>query len=112
MALPAVDLGWWLLAVLCYGVGDYATTVVAVRRYAVVEANPVVSRLLSRQPGPIGFAVLKLATLAATFAGYLVIADSPIAVGIPIVVAAIGALVTLSNLRAIIRSRRITANSH
>ena len=112
MALAAVDLGWWLLAVLCYGAGDYVTTVVAVRRYAVVEANPVVSRLLSRQPGPIGFAVLKLATLAATFAGYLVIADSPIAVGIPIVVAAIGALVTLSNLRAIIRSRRITANSH
>jgi len=112
MALPAVDLGWWLLAVFCYGVGDYVTTVVAVRRYAVVEANPVVSRLLSRQPGPLGFAVLKLATLAVTFAGYLVIADSSIAVGIPIVVAAIGILVTLSNLRAIIRSRRLTANSH
>jgi len=108
MALPAVDLGWWLLAVLCYGIGDYATTVVAVQRYAVVESNPVVSHLLSRQPGPIGFAALKLATLAATFAGYLVIADSPIAVGIPIAVAAIGVVVTLSNLRAIRRSRRTT----
>lgn len=106
MALPAVDLGWWLLAVLCYGVGDYVTTVVAVRRYSVIEANPVVRRLLSRQPGPIGFAVLKLATLAVTVAGYLAIADSPIAVGIPIAVAAIGVLVTLSNLRAIRSSRR------
>jgi len=112
MALPAVDLGWWLLAVLCYGVGDYATTVVAVRRYAVVEANPVVSRLLSRQPGPIGFAVLKGATLAVTFGGYLLIVDSPISVGIPIAVAAIGVVVTLSNLRAIIHSRRVTTNSH
>ena len=107
MALLAVDLGWWLLAVLCYGVGDYVTTVVAVRRYAVVEANPVVSRLLSRQPGPIGFAALKLATLAVTFAGYLLIADSPIAVGVPIAVAAIGVVVTVSNLRAIRGSRRL-----
>ena len=105
MALPAVDFGWWLLAVVCYGVGDYATTVVAVRRYAVIEANPVVRRLLSRQPGPIGFAALKLATLAVTFAGYLLIIDSPIAVGIPIAVAAIGVVVTLSNLFAIRRSR-------
>ena len=107
MALPAVDLGWWLLAVLCYGVGDYVTTVVAVRRYAVVEANPVVSRLLSRQPGPLGFAVLKLATLAVTFGGYLVIADSSIAVGIPIAVAGIGVVVTVSNLRAIRESHRL-----
>ena len=112
MAFPAVDLGWWVFAVLCYGLGDYVTTVVAVRRYAVVEANPVVSRLLSRQPSPLGFAALKLATLAVTFAGYLVIADSLIAVGIPIAVAAIGVLVTLLNLRAIIRSRRLTANTH
>jgi len=107
MALAAVDLGLWLLAVLCYGVGDYLTTVVAVRRYAVVEANPVVSRLLSRHPGPIGFAALKLATLAVTFAGYLLIADSPIAVGVPIAVAAIGVVVTVSNLRAIRGSRRL-----
>ena len=105
MALPAVDLGWWVLAVVCYGVGDYVTTVVAVRRYAVIEANPVVRRLLSRQPGPIGFAALKVATLSVTFAGYLVIADSPIAVGVPIAVAAIGVVVTLSNLRAIRQSR-------
>lgn len=106
MALPPVALGWWFLAVLCYGVGDYLTTVVAVQRYAVVEANPVVRRLLSRQPGPIGFAVLKLATLSLTAAGYLAIADSWIAVGIPIVVAVTGGVVTVSNLRAIIRSRR------
>jgi hypothetical protein len=72
MALHTVDFGWWLLAVVCYGVGDYATTVVATRKYAIIEANPVVRRLLSRQPGPIGFAILKIATLAVTFAGYLV----------------------------------------
>mgnify|MGYP006432633891 FL=1 len=111
MALPAVDGGWWLLAVLCYGVGDYATTVLAVRRYAVVEANPVVSRLLSRQPGPIGFALLKGTMLAVTFGGYLLIADSPIAVGIPIAVAAIGLVVTVSNLLAIRRSRRLNGSS-
>jgi hypothetical protein len=105
MVLSTAELAWWLAAVACYGVGDYLTTVIAVQRYSVVEANPVVRRLLSRQPGPVGFAVLKLATLAVCFGGFLAIADSPLAIGLPIAITVLGVAVTLSNLRAIRQSR-------
>lgn len=99
------DRGWWLLAVLSYGVGDYLTTVVAVQRYAVVEANPVVRRLLSATPSPLGFAVLKLTTLAVCFAGYLVIAETLLGSWVPIVITVIGVIITTLNLRAIATSR-------
>lgn len=107
VSLPLTEREWWLLALLTYGVGDYLTTVVAVRRYAVVEANPLVRRLLSSEPGPVGFAVLKLATLAVCFAGFLAIADSPLAIGIPIAITVLGIVVTAINLRAIARSRSL-----
>ena len=105
MTLSTAELAWWLAAVVCYGVGDYLTTVIAVRRYSVVEANPIVRRILSRQPGAVGFALLKLGTLAVCFTGFLAIADSPLAVGIPIAVTVLGLVVTLSNLRTILHSR-------
>jgi hypothetical protein len=105
MVLSMTEFGWWVAAVLCYGVGDYVTTVVAVRRYSVVEANPVVRRLLSRHPGPVGFGVLKLATLAVCYLGFLAIADTALAVGIPVALTVLGVAVTLSNLRAIANSR-------
>lgn len=108
MVLSTTEISWWVVAVLAYGIGDYLTTVIAVRRYSVVEANPVVRRLLSREPGPVGFAVLKLATLGVCFAGFLAIADSPIAIGIPIAIAVLGLAVTLSNLRAIANSQSAT----
>lgn len=105
MALSTMEVAWWVAAVFAYGVGDYVTTVVAVRRYAVVEANPVVRRLLSRHPGPVGFGVLKLATLAVCYLGFLAIADTTLGIGIPVALTALGVAVTLSNLRAIATSR-------
>lgn len=97
MEVTTAEQQWWLLAVLLYGVGDYVTTVLAVRRRDVVEANPAVVALLSEQPSPLGFAVLKCGALLVCFLGFLSISTSPIAIGVPIGIAVLGAVVTASN---------------
>lgn len=99
----SLDLLAWIAAIGCYGVGDYLTTVLAVRRTGVVEANPAVRYLLSDRPTPIGFAVLKLTALGVCAGGYLLIRESSIAVGIPIVLAVLGAGVTIANVRTLRR---------
>jgi len=50
MEVSTAELQWWLLAVLLYGVGDYVTTVLAVRRADVVEANPRWSHCCPNSP--------------------------------------------------------------
>ncbi len=97
MDVSSTELQWWLLAVLLYGVGDYVTTVLAVRRHDVVEANPAVVALLSEQPSPLGFAVLKSGALVICFLGFLSISTSPIAIGVPIGISVLGGVVTVSN---------------
>ena len=97
MEVSTAEQQWWLAAILLYGLGDYVTTVLAVRRRDVVEANPAVVALLSEQPSPLGFAVLKSGALVVCFLGFLSISTSPIAIGVPIGIAVLGALVTASN---------------
>lgn len=97
MDVSTAELQWWLIAILLYGVGDYVTTVLAVRRGDVVEANPAVVALLSEQPSPLGFAVLKSGALVVCFLGFLSISTSPIAIAVPIGIAVLGAIVTASN---------------
>ncbi|MFW6321493.1 MAG: hypothetical protein ACOC0Z_06535 [Halohasta sp.] len=104
MDVSTAELGWWLVAVALYGVGDYVTTVVAVRRADVVEANPAVIALLSDRPSPLGFALLKAGALAVCFLGFLAISASPIAVGVPIGIALLGGVVTLSNAVMLVRT--------
>ena len=97
MAVSTAELQWWLVAVLLYGVGDYVTTVLAVRRGDIVEANPAVIALLSEQPSPLGFAVLKSGALVVCFLGFLSISTTPIAIGVPVGIAVLGTVVTVSN---------------
>lgn len=104
MDVSTAELQWWLVAVALYGVGDYVTTVVAVRRANIVEANPAVIALLSDQPGPVGFAVLKFGALGVCFVGFLSISASPIAVGVPVGIALLGGLVTISNTVMLVRT--------
>ncbi len=104
MDVSTVELQWWVVAVLLYGVGDYVTTVLAVRRADVIEANPAVVALLSDQPGPVGFGLLKSGALVVCFLGFLSISGSPIAIGVPVGIALLGAVVTLSNAAMIVRT--------
>ena len=106
MEVSTAELQWWLLAVLLYGVGDYVTTVLAVRRADVVEANPAVVALLSEQPSPLGFAVLKSGALIVCFLGFLSISTSPRAIGVPIGIAVLGAVVTASNTVMLVQTAR------
>jgi len=106
MEVSTAELQWWLLAVLLYGVGDYVTTVLAVRRADVVEANPAVVALLSEQPSPLGFAVLKSGALIVCFLGFLSISTSPLAIGVPIGIAVLGAVVTASNTVMLVQTAR------
>ena len=103
-SLTPVELRWWLLALLFYGAGDYITTVVAVRRADIVEANPAIRLLLSEQPSPIAFAVVKSTALLICFLGFLSIYESTIAIGIPVMVTMLGVVVTAVNLRTLARS--------
>lgn len=104
MDVSTVELRWWIVAVLLYGVGDYVTTVLAVRRADVIEANPAVVALLSDQPGPLGFGLLKGGALVVCFLGFLSISGSPIAVGVPVGIALLGGVVTVSNTVMIVRT--------
>jgi len=103
-SLTSAEIQWWLLALLFYGAGDYITTVVAVRRADIVEANPAIRLLLSEQPSPIGFAVVKSTALLICFLGFLSIYESAIAIGIPVMITMLGVLVTAVNLRTLARS--------
>jgi hypothetical protein len=78
--------------------------VLAVRRADVIEANPAVVALLSDQPGPLGFGLLKGGALVVCFLGFLSISGSPIAVGVPVGIALLGGVVTLSNAVTIVRA--------
>lgn len=104
MDVSTVEQQWWIVAILLYGVGDYVTTVVAVRRADVVEANPAVIALLSDQPSPLGFAILKIGALVVCFLGFLSISGSQIAIGVPVGIALLGAIVTVSNTMMIVQS--------
>lgn len=104
MDISTVELQWWIVAVLLYGVGDYVTTVLAVRRADIIEANPAVVALLSDQPGPVGFGLLKCGALVVCFLGFLSISGSRIAIGVPVGIAALGGVVTLSNTVTIVRT--------
>ncbi|XVH32929.1 DUF5658 family protein [Haloferacaceae archaeon DSL9] len=103
MELSPAEIQWWVAALLFYGVGDYVTTVVAVRVDGIVEANPVVTLLLSERPSPLGFAALKLAALSICFFGFYSISGTALAIFIPITIALLGAVVTVSNLRTLAR---------
>lgn len=102
---PSVfELALWTLAVAFYGVGDYATTVVAVSRPDARERNPVVRWVFAGRLSPlVSFALLKAAAFCCFLAGYLFVGTSPIRSAIPAAVALVGIAVTLQNMRVLRR---------
>lgn len=105
--VPALDAVLWLSAVALYGVGDYVTTVAAVTRPDARERNPLVRRLFDAVslPPAVSFAAVKLVAFACFAGGYLSVDAPPLRPLVPALVAAVGALVTVQNLR-VLRGRR------
>ncbi|MFB6304278.1 MAG: DUF5658 family protein [Haloferacaceae archaeon] len=90
----------WAAAVLCYGVGDGATTYVGLRRETVVEAGPVALRALEHA-GFGGVVLVKVVLFLAAFALWRV-ARTPGRVAIPLGLAVTGALVTAWNAAVLV----------
>jgi hypothetical protein len=86
----------WLLALLAYGVGDLATTVVGLSFGRAAEAGPLAAESLARGGFP-GLVALKLATLLGFYLLWRV-ASTPGRVAIPLALAVVGVGVTLWNL--------------
>lgn len=94
---PANAERWlWVVAILTYGVGDTATTLVGLETGSVAEAGPVAGNLVGAYGAP-GFLLLKLGTLALFFAAWYVL-RSPSRTAVPLAVAVAGTIITAWNL--------------
>jgi hypothetical protein len=86
----------WGLAVVFYGVGDVSTTALGLGTAGVVEVGPVAGPVLSR----FGFGAVLGLKLGLFALGYCIwrAAPSPAAVGVPLSLGILGALVSAWNL--------------
>jgi len=82
----------WLLAVVCFGIGDLVTTAIGVQTSGVVEAGPVVGPIIA-QYGVGGMASFKLLTIGVGF-GIWGAMPAPHRVGVPLGLAVVGVTVT------------------
>jgi hypothetical protein len=99
---PAVGLfgsprpWFWIVGILCFGVGDVVTTSVGLGAEHVTEVGPLVSVVVERYDVP-GLVAVKLAVFGACYLCYRRV-PSPQNAGIPLGLAAFGTLVVLWNL--------------
>lgn len=93
---PSVGTVLWVLAVLAFGAGDLATTLMGLNVAGVTEVGPVAGPLFSSL-GPAGVVALKLVSLVG-FYGIWRLIPHPHAVGVPLGLAAVGIVVTCWNL--------------
>lgn len=84
----------WVLAVLFYGVGDLATTLVGFQQPAVAEVGVLAAALSAH--GAAGFVALKTASFL-LFGLFWVVIPDPYRIGIPLGLAVLGAVVTAWN---------------
>jgi len=92
----------WLGSVLFFGVGDVVTTSVGLRMDRVVEAGPVVAPLIEAH-GTAAMILLKLGVFGVCCLAYRRV-PVPSRLGIPLGLAAWGALVSAWNLLVIARA--------
>lgn len=86
----------WVVAVVTYGVGDTATTLVGLTSGRVTEAGPIAATLVGSY-GPLGFVALKLGTLALFFVAWYAL-RSPSRAAVPLAVAVAGAIISGWNI--------------
>lgn len=89
----------WSAAVLAYGVGDGATTVLGLQSHAAAEVGPVALFALEHA-GIGGLVVLKAGFLGCCFLAWSVL-GSPIRSAIPLALGVVGVFVTGWNLLAL-----------
>ena len=93
---PATRGSLWALALLSFGVGDLATTLVGLAIPGVTEVGPVAGPLFHGF-GLAGVVALKVGALAGFYALWRV-TPRPYAVGVPLGLVVVGVTVTCWNL--------------
>lgn len=101
--LPTLDAALWVAAVVAYGVGDAVTTALGARRPGLREGSPLVRGLLGPHPSLPAFGAFKAVVLVAFSGAYLAL-DPPAATAVPLALAVVGTVATLSNLRKLRRT--------
>lgn len=89
---PRRQLWLWVLALLLYGVGDTATTIVGVETGHVAEAGPIASGVIARYGGN-AMVALKVVVFGGFYAAWRWL-DTPGRVAIPTALSLVGAVVT------------------
>ncbi len=86
----------WLGAVLLYGVGDTATTLIGLRTPHVTEAGPIVAGFTG-STGVAGLFAVKILSFAGFYLAWRIL-PPPGRVGIPLALSTVGAFVVAWNL--------------
>lgn len=94
--LQDARLHLWVFAIIFFGFGDTATTVIGLQSAYVVEVGPLIAPII-RKHGIPAIMVLKLATFGICYVIYRLV-PSPHHVGVPLGLATLGVLVTGWNL--------------
>lgn len=98
---PDLDILRWLGAVLLYGLGDWATTVIATRYPGLEEGMTVTRGLLGPNPSAVGLGTLKSVVLSLSYLSWVLLESNPYRFVIPAGVAVLGAYATINNALAI-----------
>jgi hypothetical protein len=104
-SIPSVDvprldaLQLWLVAVLCFGVGDVVTTSIGLGLAGVVEAHPVAGSLF--QYPPLGVMVALKSVVFGVCYALWAWTPRPHCLGVPLGLALVGVLVTAWNLHVL-----------
>lgn len=101
-ARSASGVALWLLALLCYGVGDVVTTVVGVHTPGVVETNPFARWAFARSVVG-GMVALKGLAFAGAYLLWRAV-PPPYRVGVPLGLALSGLVVTCWNMHVLVLS--------
>lgn len=86
----------WTVALLGYGVGDLATTLIGLATGRGAEAGPVAAELVA-EFGLLALVALKLSSLATFYLTWRLVAW-PFRVAVPLAVAGVGLVVTVWNV--------------
>ncbi|RQG98087.1 hypothetical protein EA473_00860 [Natrarchaeobius chitinivorans] len=95
----------WTLAVLTYGVGDLATTIVGLRYDELEEGNSGARLLLGDPPSAVRFGLFKAALFGFCYAGYVALGGFEFRVLFPAAISAVGIYAVVNNVRAIVAVR-------
>lgn len=93
----------WGSAIALYGVGDIVTTLMGLQTAGVNEAHPVSASILGAY-GPAGMVATKAVVIGVAMWASKNVVPREWAVGVPVGLSALGALIVMNNLSVLARA--------